>query len=108
MSGTGPRPLRIGAFSGFYGDNPANMKTLLGDGVDVLMGDYLAELTMLILRKAELRGGAGYARTFVAQLRGNLEEIKARGVKVVANAGGLAPRSAPPRSAMSAGTRGLS
>ncbi|MFD4351150.1 acyclic terpene utilization AtuA family protein [Nocardia sp. NPDC058518] len=83
--------LRIGAFSGFYGDCPDNMKTLLDNGVDVLMGDYLAELTMLILRKAELRGGPGYARTFVAQLEGNLQQIKDQGVKVVANAGGLAP-----------------
>ena len=44
------------------------MKTLLDNGVDVLMGDYLAELTMLILRKAQLRGRPGYARTFVTQL----------------------------------------
>jgi hypothetical protein len=91
MSGTEPRQLRIGAFSGFYGDSPENMKILLNNGVDVLMGDYLAELTMLILRKTELRGGVGYARTFVSQLKSNLEQIKAQGVKVVANAGGLAP-----------------
>ncbi|WP_406723989.1 acyclic terpene utilization AtuA family protein [Streptomyces sp. GD-15H] len=83
--------MRIGAFSGFYGDSPENMKTLLDNGVDVLMGDYLAELTMLILRKTQLRGGPGYARSFVSQLQDNLAQIKAQGVKVVANAGGLAP-----------------
>lgn len=85
--------LRIGAFSGFYGDSPENMKALLDNGVDVLMGDYLAELTMLILRKTELRGGAGYARTFVTQLTANLQQIKVQGVKVVANAGGLSPEA---------------
>ncbi len=67
------------------------MKTLLDDGVHVLIGDYLAELTMLILRKTELRGGTGYAHTFVSQLKDNLQQIKDQGVKVVANAGGLAP-----------------
>jgi hypothetical protein len=91
MTGQRKERLRIGAFSGFYGDSPENMKTLLDDGVDVLMGDYLAELTMLILRKTELRGGPGFARTFVAQLKDNLQQIKEQGVKVVANAGGLAP-----------------
>jgi len=83
--------LRIGAFSAFYGDSPDNMEVLLDDGVDVLIGDYLAELTMLILRKNQLRGGPGYARTFVTQLGANLERIATQGVKVVANAGGLDP-----------------
>ncbi|MFE7423812.1 acyclic terpene utilization AtuA family protein [Rhodococcus sp. NPDC057529] len=83
--------LRVGAFSGFYGDSPDNMSILLQDGVDVLIGDYLAELTMLILRKNEMRGAPGYARTFVTQLRDNLPRIAASGVKVVANAGGLDP-----------------
>jgi hypothetical protein len=86
-----PGTLRIGAFSGFYGDSPDNMKTLLDNGVRVLMGDYLAELTMLILRKTQLRGGPGYAQTFVAQLKDNLHQIKEQGAKVVANAGGLEP-----------------
>lgn len=83
--------LRIGAFSGFYGDNPDNMRVLLDDGVDVLVGDYLAELTMLILRKNEMRGGVGFARTFVTQVSANLSRIAEQGVKVVANAGGLDP-----------------
>ncbi|KQW42709.1 hypothetical protein ASC77_23815 [Nocardioides sp. Root1257] len=67
------------------------MGVLLQEGVDVLVGDYLAELTMLILRKNEMRGAPGYARTFVTQLRDNLPRIAAGGVKVVANAGGLDP-----------------
>jgi hypothetical protein len=83
--------LRVGAFSAFYGDNPDNIGRLLDAGVDVLMGDYLAELTMLILRKNELRGGPGYARTFVTQLGANLRRIAESGVKVIANAGGLDP-----------------
>ena len=83
--------LRVGAFSGFYGDSPENMGIQLDNGVDVLVGDYLAELTMLILRKNQLRGGPGYARTFVSELRANLSRIHDLGVKVIANAGGLEP-----------------
>lgn len=83
--------LRIGAFSGFYGDSPENMGQLLKDGANVLIGDYLAELTMLILRKNQMRGGPGFARTFVEQLELNAADIAAGGVKVIANAGGLDP-----------------
>lgn len=83
--------LRVGAFSGFYGDSPESIAELLQNDVDVLIGDYLAELTMLILRKAQLKGAPGYASTFVSQLQANLEEIKKTGVKVIANAGGLEP-----------------
>ncbi|WP_425565897.1 acyclic terpene utilization AtuA family protein [Pseudonocardia ailaonensis] len=60
--------------------------------IDVLCGDYLAELTMLILAKAQAKDpAAGYAKTFVTQMRDVLGTCLAKGIKVVANAGGLNP-----------------
>ncbi|WDO07736.1 DUF1446 domain-containing protein [Streptomyces murinus] len=86
-------PLRIGNFSGFYGDRfDALREMLTGGELDVLTGDYLAELTMLILARDRLKDpGAGYARTFLRQLEGTLGLIQERGVRIVTNAGGLNP-----------------
>ncbi|MEU6775526.1 acyclic terpene utilization AtuA family protein [Streptomyces sp. NPDC046759] len=86
-------PLRIGNFSGFYGDRfDALREMLTGGEVDVLTGDYLAELTMLILARDRLKDpGAGYARTFLRQLEDCLATAHERGVKIVTNAGGLNP-----------------
>ena len=89
------RAVRIANVSGFYGDRVAAPREMLDgpDPVDVLTGDYLAELTMLILWKARQRDPeAGYARTFVAQLEDVLVDCLARGVRIVVNAGGLNPR----------------
>ncbi|MGW1912750.1 acyclic terpene utilization AtuA family protein [Streptomyces sp. NPDC002076] len=85
--------LRIGNFSGFYGDRTSALREMLTGGeVDVLTGDYLAELTMLILARDRLKDpGAGYARTFPRQLEGCLGLAHERGVKIVTNAGGLNP-----------------
>jgi len=91
---TGARPpLRVANVSGFYGDRLAAMQEMLDGGpVDVLTGDYLAELTMLILARDRLRDPAlGYARTFLRQLEQCLGTAVERGVKIVANAGGLNP-----------------
>ncbi|MEV5607969.1 acyclic terpene utilization AtuA family protein [Streptomyces sp. NPDC052225] len=87
-------PLRIGNASGFYGDRFDAMKEMLDGGdLDVLTGDYLAELTMLILGRDRLKDPArGYARTFLRQLEECLGLAVERGVKIVANAGGLNPR----------------
>lgn len=85
------RPVRVGQFSAYFGDRPDAMAELLATGVDVLTGDYLAELTMLVLRKNQLRGGPGYAAAFVEQLESQLPQIAADEVKVVTNAGGLDP-----------------
>ena len=87
------RPVRIGNCSGFYGDRLNAAREMLDGGpVDVLCGDYLAELTMLILAKAQAKDpDAGYAKTFLTQMRDVLADCVARGVKVVANAGGLNP-----------------
>ncbi|MEU7812864.1 acyclic terpene utilization AtuA family protein [Pseudonocardia sp. NPDC049154] len=81
----------MGQFSAYHGDRPDGMGELLDSGVDVLTGDYLAELTMLVLRKNQLRGGQGYAAAFVEQLERYLPRIAEGGVKVVTNAGGLDP-----------------
>ncbi|MEV5913582.1 acyclic terpene utilization AtuA family protein [Streptomyces chartreusis] len=87
------RPLRIGNASGFYGDRFDAMREMLTGGeLDVLTGDYLAELTMLILGRDRLKDpGAGYARTFLRQLEECLGLARERGVRIVANAGGLDP-----------------
>ena len=87
-----PRPVRIANCSGFYGDRLAAAREMLGGPIDVLTGDYLAELTMLILWKARQKDpGLGYAATFLRQLEEVLGTCLERGVKVVANAGGLNP-----------------
>ncbi|MEU6088922.1 acyclic terpene utilization AtuA family protein [Streptomyces sp. NPDC047085] len=85
--------LRIGNFSGFYGDRAAALREMLTGGeVDVLTGDYLAELTMLILGRDRLKDpSAGYARTFLRQLEDCLGLAHERGVRIVTNAGGLNP-----------------
>ena len=87
-------PLRIGNASGFYGDRFSAMQEMLSGGeLDVLTGDYLAELTMLILGRDRLKdAGAGYARTYLRQLETTLGTALERGVKLVSNAGGLNPR----------------
>jgi hypothetical protein len=85
--------LRVGNCSGFYGDRLSAMRELLeGGDVDVVTGDYLAELTMLILGKDQLKDSSlGYARTFVRQVADCLELALEKGVRIVANAGGLNP-----------------
>jgi hypothetical protein len=87
------RPLRIGNCSGFYGDRFAAMREMLeGGDLDVLTGDYLAELTMLLLWRTQTKDPSrGYAATFIRQLDECLGIAWERGVKIVANAGGLNP-----------------
>ncbi|WP_433323859.1 acyclic terpene utilization AtuA family protein [Spirillospora sp. CA-294931] len=87
-------PLRIGNASGFYGDRFGAVREMLEGGpLDVLTGDYLAELTMLILGRGRLKDpDAGYATTFVRQMEESLGLAVERGVKIVTNAGGLNPR----------------
>ncbi|MFF9789328.1 acyclic terpene utilization AtuA family protein [Streptomyces bacillaris] len=92
----GPTPapvLRIGNASGFYGDRfDAVREMLTGGPLGVLTGDYLAELTMLILGRSRLKDPEkGYATTFLRQLEEGLGLAHERGVKIVANAGGLNP-----------------
>ena len=87
------RAVRIANCSGFYGDRPAAAREMVDGGpIDVLTGDYLAELTMLILAKAQAKDpSGGYAKTFLAQLEDVLGTCVERGIRIVANAGGLNP-----------------
>ena len=86
-------PLRVANCSGFYGDRLSALREQLDGGdVDVITGDYLAELTMLILGMDTLRDAElGYARTFLRQLEDTLGTALERGVRIVTNAGGLTP-----------------
>jgi hypothetical protein len=86
-------PIRIANCSGFYGDRFSAAREMLEGGpIDVLTGEYLAELTMLILWKSRLKdSNAGYATTFLRQMEEVAGIAIERGVKIVANAGGLNP-----------------
>jgi hypothetical protein len=111
MPGTPPAPgtLRIANCSGFFGDRLAAPRELLDGGpIDVLTGDYLAELTMLILWKSRQRDPTlGYARTFYRQMEDVLGTCIDRNVKVVANAGGLNPAGLAQRLRELAATLGV-
>ncbi|MGB8860381.1 MAG: acyclic terpene utilization AtuA family protein, partial [Ilumatobacteraceae bacterium] len=87
------RAVRIANCSGFFGDRLSAAKEMVeGGDIDVLTGDWLAELTMLILHKQRLRNPeAGYASTFLIQMEQVLATCLERGIKVVTNAGGLNP-----------------
>lgn len=87
------RTLRVGNCSGFYGDRFSAMREMLEGGeLDYLTGDYLAELTMLILGRDRMKSpDLGYAKTFLKQLTENLALAQEQGVRIVANAGGLNP-----------------
>ena len=83
--------LRVANCSGFFGDRLSAAREMVEGGpIDVLTGDWLAELTMYILHKTRQRSG-GYARTFLRELEGVLPTCVERGITVVANAGGLDP-----------------
>ncbi|MBM7776220.1 hypothetical protein JOD54_006424 [Actinokineospora baliensis] len=85
--------IRIGNASGFWGDRfDAFDEMVTGGELDVVTGDYLAELTMLILGRQLLGDpSGGYVRTFLRQLERSLVTAVDRGVKIVTNAGGLNP-----------------
>lgn len=86
-------PIRIANCSGFYGDRLAAAQEMVEGGpIDALTGDWLAELTMLILARTRAkRPNSGYARTFVRQMEQVMGACLDSGIKVVSNAGGLDP-----------------
>ena len=96
-------PLRIANCSGFYGDRLSAATEMVDGGpIDFLTGDWLAELTMLILWKSRQRDASkGWARTFLSQMEAVLGTCADRGIKVVTNAGGLNPAGWPNRSGSS-------
>jgi hypothetical protein len=104
-----PEIVRIGNCSGFYGDRLSAMREMLEGGeLDYLTGDYLAELTMLILGKDQLRDPTlGYARTFLTQMSESMGLALDRGVRIVANAGGLNPAGLAQKLEEVAGSLGL-
>ncbi|MBI4514952.1 MAG: DUF1446 domain-containing protein [Deltaproteobacteria bacterium] len=85
--------LRIANCSGFYGDRLSAAREMVEGGpIDVLTGDYLAELTMMILFKDRMKSpGGGFAKTFLRQMEEVLGACVQRGIKIVVNAGGLNP-----------------
>jgi hypothetical protein len=86
-------PVRIANCSGFYGDRLAAAREMVTGGhIDVLTGDWLAELTMFILAKDRIRDpDLGYAKTFVRQVEDVLGTCLESGIRIVSNAGGLNP-----------------
>ena len=88
--------IRIGNCSGYYGDKLSAAKDMVEGGpLDVLTGDYLAELTMAILFNQKLQRGEdkGYVGTFLKQVKAVAETCKEKNIKIVTNAGGLNPSS---------------
>ncbi|HDP81388.1 MAG TPA: DUF1446 domain-containing protein [Spirochaetes bacterium] len=80
--------------SGFFGDRLSAAKEMIQGGpIDVLTGDYLAELTMALLVRMKMKNPeAGYVPTFLKQMEEVMGECLDKNIKVVANAGGLNPR----------------
>ncbi|MCK2217217.1 DUF1446 domain-containing protein [Actinomadura sp. ATCC 31491] len=86
--------LRVANCSGFYGDRLSAAREMVEGGpIDVLTGDWLAELTMFVLAGNRLKGRPGYAPTFLRQLEDVLGTCLDRGIRIVSNAGGLDPAS---------------
>jgi acyclic terpene utilization AtuA family protein len=91
MSGGAKQLVRVAAGQGFWGDwLEAPRRQVEGGAIDYLMLDYLAEVTMSILQKQKERDPKlGYARDFVGAIESVLPAITERGVRVIANAGGV-------------------
>ncbi|MCP4625650.1 MAG: DUF1446 domain-containing protein, partial [bacterium] len=87
--------LIIANFSGFFGDRFSAAREMVEGGpIDVLVGDFLAELTMAILFKQTLKDpNRGYAHTFLKQMEMVMGQCLDKKIKVVSNAGGLNPRA---------------
>ncbi len=92
----GSEVIKIANCSGYYGDRLSAAKEMVEGGpIDVLTGDYLAELTMTILFNQKLKRGddKGYVGTFLKQLKDVAKTCKEEEIKIVTNAGGLNPKS---------------
>ena len=87
------KTIRIGNAGGYWGDDlDAFRRQLTGGRLDYITMDFLAEITMSILRRQQLKDPQlGYAADFLTQLEQTLPEIVSRGVRVITNAGGMNP-----------------
>ncbi len=101
--------IRVANCSGFYGDRLAAAREQVeGGDIDYLTGDWLAELTMLILARTRAGGrSGGWARTFLTQLEQVMGTCLDKGIRVVSNAGGLDPAGCAAAVAELAGKLGL-
>jgi hypothetical protein len=102
--------IRIANAGGYWGDDPYALRRQVRGrlALDYISIDYLAEVTMSILRKQKAKDPAlGYARDFVAQIDPLLPEILAKGIKVITNAGGVNPAACAEALAAAARARGL-
>ena len=102
--------IRIGNAGGYWGDDPYALRRQVRGPLplDYISIDYLAEVTMSILRKQMTKDPAlGYARDFITQLDPLLEEILAKGIRIITNAGGVNPGACAQALAAAASARGL-
>jgi hypothetical protein len=102
--------VRIGCWTAFWGDTPHALGQMLGEEhLDYLVADHLAEITLALLARARAeRPGGGYVEDAVRVLAPRLAEIQERGIKLVTNAGGLAPRACAEALEQAAASAGLS
>ncbi len=102
--------VRIANAGGYWGDDPLALRRQVRGPLplDYISIDYLAEVTMSILRKQKGKDpSTGYARDFIAQIDPLLEEILAKGIRVVTNAGGVNPQACAEALAAAARAQGL-
>ncbi|KZX59064.1 exopolyphosphatase [Halioglobus sp. HI00S01] len=84
--------IKVANCSGFYGDKLSAAREMVEGGpIDVLTGDYLAELTMAILYSQKMSRNTGYVGTFLKQMKDVLALCLEKNIKIVTNAGGLNP-----------------
>ena len=107
---TMPDVLRIASGQGFWGDDlEAPVRQVEGGPIDVLMLDYLAEVTMSIMQKQRARDpSAGYARDFIPLMERLFPAVAERGIRVVTNAGGVNPEGCAQALVAAAGRAGVS
>ena len=100
MPSSANEPIRIANCSGFFGDRLSADKEMVGGGpIDALTGDWLAELTMLILSRIQAKApGGGYARTFVSQMEEVMGQCLDKGIKVTSLKAAIRGSAGPAKS----------